>query len=71
MNISMEAAKMLVYTFDDGCNDKDQLGNKGANLVIMTGLGLPVPPGFVLSIDAYRRFKDSSDLPYDEIGRGL
>lgn len=62
---------MLVYTFEEGCEDKNQLGNKGANLVTMTKLGLPVPPGFVLSIDAYRRFKDSTDLPYDEIRDGL
>jgi len=62
---------MLIYTFDDGFEDKNQLGNKGANLVTMTKLGLPVPPGFVLSIEAYRNFKDSSDLPYDEIQKGL
>lgn len=62
---------MLVFTFEDGFEEKNQLGNKGANLVTMNKLGLPVPPGFILSIDAYRRFKDSSDLPYDEIQRGL
>lgn len=62
---------MLVYTFDDGCEDKNLLGNKGANLVTMTKLGMPVPPGFVISIDAYHRFKTSTDLPYDEIKDGL
>ncbi len=62
---------MYVYTFDDGCEDKNQLGNKGANLVTMKKLGLPVPPGFVISIDAYHKFKSSRDLPYDEIQRGL
>lgn len=62
---------MLIYTFNDGCEDKNLLGNKGANLVTMSKLGLQVPPGFILSIEAYRRFKDSSDLPYDEISRGM
>jgi pyruvate, orthophosphate dikinase len=62
---------MKVYSFEDGYEEKNQLGNKGANLVTMTKLGLPVPPGFILSIDAYYRFKDAADLPYDEIQRGL
>lgn len=62
---------MQVYTFDDGIEDKNQLGNKGANLVKMANLGLPVPPGFVISIDAYHRYKDKSELPHEEIRRGL
>ncbi len=62
---------MLVYTFDDGCQDKNQLGNKGANLVTMSKLGFPVPPGFVISIDAYRNFKDKMELPYEAIRNGL
>ena len=37
----------LVYDFAEGGRDmKDLLGGKGANLAEMTGLGLPVPPGF-------------------------
>lgn len=31
------------------------LGGKGAGLVLMTGLGLPVPPGFVITTEAGRR----------------
>ncbi len=62
---------MQVYTFEDGCEDKDQLGNKGANLVTMSKLGLPVPPGFVISIEAYHKFRQTSDLPYDEIRGGM
>jgi pyruvate, orthophosphate dikinase len=30
------------------------LGGKGAGLVLMTGLGLPVPPGFVITTEAAR-----------------
>jgi len=36
-----------VYQFTDTCEDKDILGNKGANLVTMAKLKLPVPPEFV------------------------
>ncbi|MBV9880699.1 MAG: phosphoenolpyruvate synthase [Gemmatirosa sp.] len=37
-------------------------GGKGANLGEMTRAGLPVPPGFVVTADAYRRFADASGL---------
>ena len=33
----------LVYSIDSNFNDKAELGNKGANLVNITNLGLPVP----------------------------
>jgi pyruvate,water dikinase len=45
-------------------------GGKGANLGAMTGAGLPVPPGFVLTVDAYQRFYDSNELG-TRIGREL
>jgi pyruvate,orthophosphate dikinase len=42
-----------VYDFDEGNRDlKDLLGGKGANLSEMTNLGLPVPPGFVITTEA-------------------
>jgi pyruvate,water dikinase len=37
-------------------------GGKGANLGEMTGAGLPVPPGFVVTAAAYRRFLKESGL---------
>ncbi len=44
-----------VYDFVEGNKDlKDLLGGKGANLCEMTKLGLPVPPGFIVSTDACR-----------------
>ena len=30
-------------------NTKNLLGGKGANLVLMRKMGLPVPPGFIIS----------------------
>ena len=42
-----------VYAFREGNRDqKYLLGGKGANLAEMTGMGLPVPPGFTISTDA-------------------
>ncbi|MHA2621606.1 MAG: pyruvate, phosphate dikinase [bacterium JZ-2024 1] len=56
-----------IYFFDDGVEDKMLLGNKGANLVTMTKLGLRVPPGFVLSMEAYRTYHETGKLPLDEL----
>ncbi len=37
------------YQIESALSTKDLLGGKGAGLVEMTQLGLPVPPGFILS----------------------
>ncbi len=60
-----------VYQFTDTCEDKNILGNKGANLVTMVKLKLPVPPEFVVSIDAYKEYKMSGKLPLEEIEQAL
>jgi pyruvate, orthophosphate dikinase len=46
-----------VYAFREGNRDqKYLLGGKGANLAEMTGMGLPVPPGFTISTDACKAY---------------
>jgi len=45
-------------------------GGKGANLGEMTRAGLPVPPGYVVTVDAYRRFYRSSGIG-DEVAARL
>ncbi|HCC33522.1 MAG TPA: pyruvate, phosphate dikinase [Clostridiales bacterium] len=46
-----------VYRFGDGRADmRDLLGGKGANLAEMVRLGLPVPPGFIISTQACRDY---------------
>ena len=60
-----------VYLFTDGNEDRLQLGNKGANLVTMTKLNLPVPPGFVVSLGAYAEYKRTGQLPMQDIGAAL
>jgi len=45
--------KKFVYAFEEGDGkDKKLLGGKGANLCEMTQMGLPVPPGFVITTEA-------------------
>ncbi|MBI4186030.1 MAG: pyruvate, phosphate dikinase [Chloroflexi bacterium] len=60
-----------VYSFSEGFAEKSQLGNKGANLVTTMQLGFPVPPGFIISIDAYKRWRKTGLLPDEEIGEAL
>ncbi len=75
-----------VYDFAEGDKDqKDLLGGKGANLSEMTRLGLPVPPGFIVTTEACRRYLEAGQEPgelrvqvtsalrrlEDEVGRHL
>jgi pyruvate, orthophosphate dikinase len=54
----------LVYDFTEGNKDlKDLLGGKGANLAEMTNLGLPVPPGFIITTDACRYYLQNGSVP--------
>ncbi len=50
---------LYVYPFLEGNKDmKELLGGKGANLAEMTRLGLPVPPGFIISTKACLNYLD-------------
>lgn len=64
-----------VYDFAEGGRDQvDLLGGKGANLAEMTGLGLPVPPGFIVSTEACRAFLATGTEPeglFKEVSRHL
>ena len=54
----------LVYAFAEGHKDlKDLLGGKGANLAEMTRMGLPVPPGFIITTDACKVYLASGTQP--------
>jgi pyruvate,water dikinase len=47
----------LVFRFEElGQEHNDLVGKKCANLGEMTRMGLPVPPGFAISIATYRQF---------------
>ncbi|MDQ1483250.1 MAG: pyruvate, orthophosphate dikinase, partial [Actinomycetota bacterium] len=54
----------FVYDFAEGNKDlKDLLGGKGANLAEMTQMGLPVPPGFVITTEACRAYLADGSPP--------
>ena len=56
MVVQTQAAK-LVYRFSEGdASMADLLGGKGSNLCEMTKLGLPVPPGFVITTQVCRDY---------------
>ncbi|HJR19297.1 MAG TPA: pyruvate, phosphate dikinase, partial [Actinomycetota bacterium] len=55
-----------VIAFDDADPaDVARLGGKGASLVEMRRLGLPVPPGFIISTEVCRRFLRDGHIPDD------
>ena len=63
----------LIVPFDRARRrDVPSLGGKGANLGEMTSARLPVPPGFVISIEAYESFYRANSLASkakDELAR--
>jgi pyruvate,orthophosphate dikinase len=54
----------FVYDFAEGNKDlRDLLGGKGANLAEMSNLGLPVPPGFIITTEACRAYLETGEQP--------
>jgi len=59
--MAKKKAKKNVYSFGGGkaqgsAKMKNLLGGKGANLAEMSGLGVPVPPGFTITTDVCTHF---------------
>ncbi len=53
-----------VFSFPEAAGkDKKTLGGKGYGLAEMTGLGLPVPPGFTITTEACLEYMRTDDLP--------
>jgi pyruvate,orthophosphate dikinase len=53
-----------VYDFSEGnASMKPLLGGKGANLAEMTGLGIPVPPGFIVTTAACVYYSANGHYP--------
>ncbi len=69
----MSGDAKLVYLFselneaesrvEDWDGVRGLLGGKGANLAEMTRLGVPVPPGFIVTTEACRGYQDAGALP--------
>ena len=56
----------LVYRFEEGdATQRKLLGGKGSNLCEMAHLGLPVPPGFVITTQVCQSYFSSGPCPRD------
>ncbi|MCL2061788.1 MAG: pyruvate, phosphate dikinase [Firmicutes bacterium] len=60
-------SKKFVFMFSEGNEtQRELLGGKGANLAGMTNLGMPVPPGFIVSTEACAQYtKDGKAINED------
>ncbi len=59
-----DAGTDMIWSFDDAPSaDRAVLGGKGAGLVRMVQLGLPVPPGFIIGTAAGREYLEQGALP--------
>ena len=72
----MVHTKKLVYRFEEGDSSmRDLLGGKGANLCEMAKLGLPVPPGIVITteacLDYYERDHQLPPGLWEQVREGL
>jgi pyruvate,water dikinase len=57
-----ESKKTIVWFNEVTKEDIPLVGGKGANLGEMTNAGIPVPPGFIVTADAYFDFIEESGL---------
>src|SRR5207237_2162855 len=60
--MSNEQSVPLVLALDDPAATLEQVGGKGASLARLAAVGLPVPPGFHITTDAYRYFVTENRL---------
>jgi len=65
-----------IYLFEEGeAKDKRLLGGKGANLAEMTKMGLPVPPGFIITTETCLAYSSAGEkIPeglMDEVAAGI
>jgi len=59
-----DAPKAVVWFNEVTKKDIPLVGGKGANLGEMTNAGIPVPPGFIVTSDAYFRFLRETKLAH-------
>jgi len=61
----MPKAKFVVWFKEVDKEDIGTVGGKGANLGEMTRAGLPVPPGFIVTAQAYFHFLDAAGIRHE------
>jgi rifampicin phosphotransferase len=59
---------LLVFFDEPEAGLVSRVGGKGSNLIALTAAGFPVPPGFVITAEAYRLFLDRVDWLDAELG---
>ena len=60
--VNTRFAEMVVPFANVRRTDVSTVGGKGANLGEMTAAGLPIPPGFIVTVEAYGEFYESNEL---------
>ncbi|MEG1823678.1 MAG: pyruvate, phosphate dikinase [Cloacibacillus sp.] len=59
----MAESKKYIYDFSEGSAEmRTLLGGKGANLAQMWKIGLPVPPGFIITTEACHKYWEEKDF---------
>jgi pyruvate,orthophosphate dikinase len=59
----MSQNKKYIYDFSEGdASMRTLLGGKGANLAQMWKIGLPVPPGFIITTEVCHRYWEEKDV---------
>lgn len=52
----------VAWLHEDEASSAERVGGKGASLARLAAAGFPVPPGFALTVDAYRRYHREASL---------
>ena len=56
------SGKAIVWFNEVGKNDIASVGGKGANLGELTNAQIPVPPGFIVTAEAYYNFIEQTKI---------
>ena len=72
MTIQAGRSVKHIYRFDEGnASMNDLLGGKGSNLCEMAQLGLPVPPGFVITTQVCRDYLSNNHILPPDLGGSI
>ena len=68
----MLKADKMIYLFAEGSAElRNLLGGKGAGLAEITRLGLPVPPGFIITTEACLKYFERENTIWPELEQGI
>ena len=58
----------IAWLDEAGTGARESIGGKGASLATMQAAGFPVPPGFAVTVEGYRRFLEGNDIDDIDLG---